>query len=327
MKEWALSPPHEKPLQPSYSLAEPTAALPHLNVDDLQLYHHYLTSASLALGDDVLWGQKVPFLAFEHHYILHLALSISALHRCRKNPADEAKLVPLAEAHHDAALRQVTEQLPQINKANCSALYVATVLIFDYNLARSHSKTHLGPNAERAPFTWLSLFRGVRFTIETMGLAAIFSGCLGAVSSTHQAHVAPSQLEAGHIAWEEPLAKLAELILPVQKPDLRGLYQALVDCYRDVYGTAQEPNHYPNGNIRAVLRWLWVVDDAYIHQARQKEPHALVLLAHFAVLLQSIQCFWFTKGWAQRVVADVTQNLDHDYAEWTIWPREQISCG
>ncbi|CAI6092345.1 unnamed protein product [Clonostachys chloroleuca] len=325
MKAWTLSLSTVPAAQADTSPTEPCPALPQLNVEDLQLYHHYMTRASLAQGDDVLWHDKVPLLSFEHHYVLHLMLALSALHQAWQRPVDANKLMGCAEAHHAKGLREVTELLPRIDKTNCSALYVATVLIFSYTLARSPtSKAHPRVDTERAEITWLTLFRGIRFTIESMGMPAIFSGYLGPFPRENTTPVPPARVAQGYIPWEEPLADLARLLPVMPDAGLEILYEGLVDCFQEVYGTRLQPESITNGKTHIVLRWLWIIEDDFIHQVGQGHPGALILLAHFAVLLQTVDCFWYTTGWASRVLDDVVQNLPDNYTRWISWPREHL---
>lgn len=297
-----------------------------LNVDDLQLYHHYLTSTSLSLGADSLWKEGVPALAFEHHYVLRLVLAISAVHKAWKGHSDATKLYQLAEKHHNKALLEVTKLLPQINKANCSALYIATVLIFNYNLVKPPGKLDLRVSAERPELTWLTLFRGVRFTIETMGLEAIFSGHLENFMPKDWTWSPLSESDGGYIPWEKQLANLTSIFSQPSKStsDLCVFHEGLIDCYHNVYGTAEQQCEHSSGKVAATVRWLWLIDDDFLLHLEQREPRVLILLAYFAVLLKKLECIWFFQGWSRYVMDDVMQNLDATFSEWIVWPQAQI---
>lgn len=57
----------------------------------------------------------------------------------------------------------------------------------------------------------------------------------------------------------------------------------------------------------------------------QRQPVALILLAYFAVLLQSLEpAFWFLEGWGRHVLAEVGSLLGERYARWLRWPGERV---
>ncbi|KAF4466819.1 Sterol uptake control 2 [Fusarium albosuccineum] len=313
-------------VDPSHSPSQVANYSPSLlNVDDLYLFHHYITTASLTLGDDVLWRDKVPRLAFENHFILHLMLALSALHLARHRVMESSRYEQLAEGHHSIALREVTDLLPKISRKNCSALYIATVLVCNYTFAKRPSKGHLLVVADRTEVAWWNIFRGVRFVIETVGLPAIFSGPLGPFPPENNTKVPEG--EGAYIPWEEPLANLNTLILSSQKPGIENLAticEALASCFHEVYGTAEKPEDETHGKMHVVMRWLWFLEDDFIKQVKEMIPETLVLLAYFAVLLETLECFWFMRGWAHHVMDGILEHLDPDYIAWISWPRSLI---
>ncbi|KAM0257282.1 hypothetical protein ACHAPA_011809 [Fusarium lateritium] len=300
-----------------------------LNIDDLQLFYHFITTVSLTFGDDVLWRDKVSRLGFEHHFILHLMLALSALHLGRVRSTEAAKYEQLAEMHHSIGLRKVTDLLPQINATNCSALYIAVVLICNFSFAKPQKKGNILVTSEGTEVSLWHLFRGVRFVIETMGIPTIFSGILGPLGVKDSAKIPASDHKDGFIPWEEPLASLASLISDTETSRLGNLavvHEALVSCFRDVYGTSEQPEHCTHGKTHAVMRWLWFLEGDFIEQVKSVLPGALVLISYFAVLIQTLDCFWFMEGWAHHIMDGVLEHLDSEYIVWTIWPRNQLEA-
>ncbi|KAM0491538.1 hypothetical protein ACHAP8_010583 [Fusarium lateritium] len=301
-----------------------------LNVDDLRLYHHYITVASFTFGDDVMWHDKIPRLAFDNPYILHLMLALSALHLARLEAVEAAKYEQLAEKHHSIALVHVTNLLPKIKQDNCSALYIATVLVCNYAFAKPPKEGHLLVPLDSNETAWWNLFRGVRFVIDTMGLEAIFSGPLGPFPPEDTSNVPPSVGRTGYIAWEKPLADLSSMIhnsQPSDFPDLVQICEALVSCFGDVFGTAEQPQDVTHGKTHVIMRWLWFLDDDFTKQVEKLNPQVLVLLSYFSVLVQTLECFWYMQGWGYRILENIAKQIDPYYAAWLIWPRRQLELG
>ncbi|EXL90005.1 hypothetical protein NOF04DRAFT_5398 [Fusarium oxysporum II5] len=335
--KWASSPDTSTqalapvPIDPKLSSPEtPSQQSLPLNVDDLRLYHHYITVTSLTFGDDVMWRDKIPRLAFDNPYILHLMLALSALHLARLRTMEATKYEQLAEQHHSIALSHVTNLLPQIKRENCSALYIATVLVCNYAFAKPPKNGHLLVQRDATETAWWNLFRGVRFVIETMGLAAIFSGPIGPFPPETTSNVPPPVGRAGYIAWEKPLADLSMMIHYSQSsglPNLVEICEALICCFSGVFGTAEQPQDVTHGKMHVVMRWLWFLEDDFTKQVEKLNPQVLVLLAYFSVLVQTLECFWYMRGWGYRILESIAEQLDPGYAAWIIWPRDQLELG
>ncbi|KAI1029528.1 hypothetical protein LB504_010649 [Fusarium proliferatum] len=310
-------------------IADPS---PPLNTKDLELLHHYITNTSLTLGDDiVLWRDKVPRLAFEYPYVLRLLLAMSALHQTRLHAHDSLVSQQLATAHHNMALREVTGLLPAISGKDCSALYIATVLICNYHFAKPPVIDNESDMVEEIGIAWWYVFRGVRYVVESMGMEAIFSGHIGPFPPETPGGGPTDPLKAtvdnGYIPWERPLANLAVLFSGSNTLGSESLVvasEALIDCYREVYGTADKPEYRTHGKTHVVMRWPWVLEDDFVGKVQNLIPEALILLAYFAVLVQTLQRFWYMKGWAQHMIMGIEKKLDPAYLQWIQWPRNQI---
>lgn len=296
----------------------------------MHLFFHYMNRTCLTFGDDALWRDRVPILAFENPYVLHLLLAISALHitRLPRIPSDEvAKYEQLAEDHFAVALPQVTALLPEITSENCSALYIATVLVCNYSFAKPPADGHLLVVADNNEVSWWTLFRGVRFVVEKFTLEAIFSNHLGPLARENKTKIPPPPGQSGYIPWEAYLERL--ITLTSAHPHSVGglmetLCQGLVDCFREVFGTSAEPRAITHGKTHVVIRWLWILDDEFADEIKRRNPVAMLLLAYFTVILQTLDCYWFMKGWAVHVLSGIENRLDSAFSEWISWPKQQL---
>jgi len=205
------------------------------------------------------------------------------------------------------------------------------VLICNYAFAKPPKKGHLLVPLDGTETAWWNLFRGVRFVIETMGLEAIFSGPIGPFPPENTSNVPPPIGRTGYIAWEKPLSELSAMIHNSQSsefPNLGEICEALVCCFSDVFGTAEQPQEVTHGKTPAVMRWLWFLEDDFTKQVERLNPQVLVLLAYFSVLVQTLECFWYMQGWGYRMLESIAEKLDPDYAAWIIWPSSlfELSC-
>ena len=103
--------------------------------------------------------------------------------------------------------------------------------------------------------------------------------------------------------------------------DERAVLQTLPITSRG-YGRAWSRD---DGRFQAVTAWPYCMDDRFVRCLEQRQPVALILLAYFAVLLQSLEpAFWFLEGWRRHVLAEVGSLLGERYARWLRWPGERV---
>ncbi|KAK7409236.1 hypothetical protein QQX98_008612 [Neonectria punicea] len=98
----------------------------------------------------------------------------------------------------------------------------------------------------------------------------------------------------------------------------------LIDSYKTTFGTEAEPIAYNGGKIQDVMGWLYRMDTEFIAQLETGKPIPLILLAYFAVLLKSLESFWFMEGWAKHLLREVNELLGPQHKRWLAWPTSQI---
>ncbi|XXH01278.1 hypothetical protein Hte_007632 [Hypoxylon texense] len=127
-------------------------------------------------GDGVLWQEKIPGLAFVYPRALHLLLAAPVFYRMRLEPSRFEHLKKIAHGYFATSARQSTSLLPDLNKDNCSAVYVATVLTCCFSFAQTPGPSHLLVIEDGYEAPRLGLLGGVQFAIESSGFGNIFPG-------------------------------------------------------------------------------------------------------------------------------------------------------
>ncbi|OTA97503.1 hypothetical protein M434DRAFT_384544 [Hypoxylon sp. CO27-5] len=306
----------------------PKRGRPHsraLNVDDLELIHHFTRDDALSLGNGEIWRDEVIRLGFEHNYILHLVLALSALHLATLRPSQSTKYEELADSHSALGLRLVTDLLPDLNRDNCHALYFATSLVCFVTLGKRSTRGHLLIMADGWEVAWWNMFRGVRYVIETVGIENVLDAVKPLPVNVEEQHNEPPASRA--VNWEEPVSKIADLISQSSHPDMEPYQKALTDlsrCFCETYGTTESPTGSLNGRFEVVIGWLYRMEDDFAARLKERQPISLIILAHFAVLFHSLEYVWCLKGWASHILASIRDTLDSDYVFWLDWPAEAV---
>ncbi|KAL0938482.1 C6 finger domain-containing protein [Colletotrichum truncatum] len=303
---------------------------PLLNPDDLELLHHYMCHTAITLGDSRVWREHVPRLGFQHNYVLHMVLAISAQHLARLRPSQASRYESLAEQHSTSALPAVTNIIPCLSKDNCQALYHTTVLVCLSTFAKKPTPGHLLVVAENDEVPWWALLRGVRFVVQTMGIHTIIAGWeddgVTFEDTWTQCPPLPTPVHK-MVYWEKHFEELADLVATSPEND-REMYTKLLasleSCFKRTFGTAEEPIPHIQGKLEIVMSWLYNMEDEFVERLKQRHVLPIILLAHFNVLVQTLEHFWFMQGWSEHLMTGLFQALDSQYAHWLQWPAEQI---
>jgi hypothetical protein len=78
-------------------------------------------------------------------------------------------------------------------------------------------------------------------------------------------------------------------------------------------------------SINAILTWPVILCQGFTDLLRQREPHALVILAHYAALVHCRRDLWMCGDGGQFLVNLISQNLGDEWADWLIWPNQVVS--
>lgn len=289
-----------------------------------------MTSDDLTHSNSRLWREKVPRLAFTHHYVLHLLLAVSALH-LSKEKQDSTKLSryeQLADTHYAIGLRQVMAIMPTSNKDYAGALYISTTLVCAYAFAKKPSPEHLLIVSEGEEVAWFELLRGVRIVVTTMGWDAIYAGVLGPLPAADDETSLPKRGPTTRpVQWEPALSSLADLIRSSGDAETSvylELVQRVSSCFETTFGTTARPRLDCNGKMEVIIGCIYRTDDDFVLCLKHKRPFALLVLAHFVVLLKSLEWMWYIKGWASHILHSIALILGPQFRQHLRWPREEI---
>ncbi|OTA89977.1 hypothetical protein M434DRAFT_398301 [Hypoxylon sp. CO27-5] len=246
----------------------------------------------------------------------------------RLEPNRSEHFKKLADTHHSIGLRQTTDLFPKLSKDNCSALYIAAVLACCCSFAQEPGPGNLLVVADGYEVPWLDLLRGVRLIIENIGLEHVFSGVLAPFPPSQPGDPPPKDaLEVEFVPWEEHLSKLSTLV-PAAPESTHEIYNSTLGslswCFQETFGTSATPKSEIIGKFEVIIAWMYRLEDRFLDFLREKQPIALIILAHFAILFSTLEYSWFLEGWAVHISRGIADVLDPSYQRWLQWPSEQI---
>ena len=80
----------------------------------------------------------------------------------------------------------------------------------------------------------------------------------------------------------------------------------------------------PHVESGMVFLWAYPLSKQFHEDVEAYHPAALVLLAHYCVLLHTIDHFWYINGVGRQLLEDIESKMHPGFQEWLIWPRKWV---
>ncbi|KAL3460956.1 hypothetical protein BJX64DRAFT_174537, partial [Aspergillus heterothallicus] len=328
-----------------------------ISLADLHLFHHFTTTTCTTLADPSspstrhLWQSVIPSWGITFPSILHLILTLSALHLASLHPSAPTKYTAQADQHFTFGVRSVTAvlALDTLDSANCQLIYISAVLICFAYFARGPRAGEFLVFSAAGKSEWLVLLHGVR-TILEQKQAEIFTGALEPDTSKepkrHTQQPGPDhddddddddddeeeewvrRLDDELARHLDHLHSIRTLITSqIATPD-RDNYLETLDvlgtCFRDAYAI-RKAGDFEIDLMPYVMGWTFRLPAVIIERLEAHEPVALVILAHWAILLTYMRGVWFMRGWDAHIVSGVRGCLAEGFEPWVEWPKGVVS--
>ena len=119
------------------------------------------------------------------------------------------------------------------------------------------------------------------------------------------------------------LARVYQLLEPSShypEEDLAVLEvcKAALDELRRLFACPHEPMR--TRVMIAIHVWPGTVSQRFIEIMQERRPEALVILAHYCVLLKKVDSCWWLAGVGNRMLAAIYQALEQAWRPWIEWP-------
>lgn len=73
-----------------------------------------------------------------------------------------------------------------------------------------------------------------------------------------------------------------------------------------------------------VFLWAYRLSVQFHKDLEAHHPAALVLLAHYCVLLQTVDHRWYLNDMARQLLEDIERHIHPGYRDWLAWPRRWV---
>nr|POE77946.1 hypothetical protein CFP56_09587 [Quercus suber] len=298
-------------------------------IDDMQLFHKCLREEPLFDNQDATTAQREQDdfmqLAFAHPYLLHTKLSLAALDLFHHDPST-LKHYKQATAHHLAALRHARPNIAQTSKEHGEAIYIFSALTSLFAFVEPPLRLLSPEHADTVdPISDLlkafRLGKGIRtiMALSEVHLSAVGKPDLDGTLWPDDRSLIADTVENDYPQLEQ-LRQLASRHYP--SPQAAIIHQAQRDLFESISLLDKTSPRHPSG--RLIQTWPMDVDDSILEMLGAGDPVALVMLAHYAVMIHQRRNIWFFQRWPALLLGIIESRLGNEWSEYLHWPRQRI---
>lgn len=271
----------------------------------------------------MLWQTTVPDIACQCPFLLHGILACAGLHLAHLYPAQEQEYTIAARKHQDIALPLFRKTVDNIDPDNCHAFFAFSHLLVIYTwAAEKHDDLLLlvSTDEEDTIPPWLYFLRnGCSLLCKVWD--SIENGPVKALAS----------------AWEipsaEPKAKttlvthLLSAVPDRTSPDswsseVCKIYLDAALELEKAFASTPASEYYTTWD--ALRIWPMYASVQFFALLKTWHPGALILLAHYCILLQRVESNWYFEGRASRLLLTILNHLDAKWHQYIKWPLQEI---
>ncbi|KAH6687923.1 hypothetical protein F5X68DRAFT_7380 [Plectosphaerella plurivora] len=284
---------------------------------DLGLMNHYTshTSSTIPGADQITWKTQVSREAVSHPFLMHQILAVAALHLASLDDDDTPlKRASLSQAyrHQHHAIRGIGAAVDTISLNNCHAVFAASFLIFIGTFASVATAQTGTP-------------RHLDAVLDIFGLARGFGGIVDSHHDAIKRGTMRALLECNDDPPRSPLVnevlgRLLAVSACLAPDSLSSETRSVVEvAISAMQRAASSTGSSVELNIAVV--WPMYLDADFLDLARVRHPAALIVMAHYAVVLHSLGSkFWFFENLGSALIKEIIESLGPSWEETIHWP-------
>ncbi|KAI5776327.1 hypothetical protein EDC01DRAFT_636819 [Geopyxis carbonaria] len=304
-------------------LAAPAPQLPgSVNMRHMELLNHFLLETCHSLQNGFHNPASLKFImasALGAPYLMNEILAIAALHLARLHPAQK----PLYRG--EAAVLQ-TQAINCFNAAvqadagpaQCVPMFLFSSLLGIHVLADAVG----GPDNSNDSFldkfiVYLNVHRGVR-TITNRSWEYLRQSDLEPLI---RPAVETMDLAQAHVPDAAAVPECTELWRLLEAAgEIKETCHDAVQNLQQVF----DSEHHKKSAQGVVFAWPVLVSEGFTDLLLKRRPEALIILAHYAVLLHARRDVWVVGEAGRMLIESITAHLGTYWKHWLAWPNSVL---
>ncbi|KAL2807999.1 hypothetical protein BJX63DRAFT_54027 [Aspergillus granulosus] len=302
------------------TLMEPAVARSpsrELNIEDLELMMQWCTttyrSVSRNTAVESVWQAVVPREAMRHPFLMHGILGLSALHlAATSDEATKEQYVKISKTHQNQAVIGLARLSGKPKPYHSDAAFTLSniMMIFSFALPEIVGQTPGKSALDELYEVFISTRESEDVIVNIID--RVEHGELKPLLQCDKAQ--PKMPDTSRLA----IMSLNQLNMNLALQDPRH--------DKDLYGTtikhlgsALDKVSRDGETMIVAFQWIFQVPSKFMELYRQREPFALVILAHYAVIIHFLRRHWWMGEWGIRLIRDIGQHLDANWRKSITW--------
>jgi hypothetical protein len=294
----------------------------HLHDLELMMYWCTTTYRSMARDDaaEALWQTVIPRLSLRCPSLRHGLLALSALQLAgsSSSPVRKWRYLVSAREHQSHALAGISlDGVQDFTTAQCNANFALCAVLLVFSFAYCLIDDEVGDHEEELDIfdEFLEVFELTRWLVSAMMMTIdrVAAGELYPLVNPRQTRpTMPNMSQLVVLSLRRQNESAAE----VDPTHEKEVYDLAIDHLRsslEQLMNGGEPKDF-------AFCWPFRVPVRYQDLVRERKPFALVLLAHYAVILHHLRDSWWMGDWGIRILRRVDTCLDPQFRHLISWP-------
>ncbi|KAK1149353.1 hypothetical protein N8T08_006576 [Aspergillus melleus] len=259
-------------------------------------------------------------MALSHPYLLHGLFAVSALHlslpMTSQNP-DREELIKAAEYHQSEAIRIFTPIIGNLTPSQYEATFTLSNLLV--TLALTFPLVH-NSVAGRIPDVLDELIRVFAFVRKMTQFYAyiiesVKDGEIAQLTSFEETRASlPDTIQSRVSALHE--LNITHILDPNAHLAFRDTIDRLASTLARMY-SGQEI-------FSAGFLWMAQTPAQYFDRLQDRHPLSLVILAHYSIVLDHMNQYWWIQSWGRQVLEAIRSVLEPGWRVHISWPLEVV---
>ncbi|KAE8442508.1 hypothetical protein EG329_003289 [Mollisiaceae sp. DMI_Dod_QoI] len=310
----------------------PIRGIGQFDMEDMALWHQFIYTTAATLSSP--WGNELPSLALNCDYLLHGILALGALHLAYLNPVKQEHYNYLASHHYDLAIRPFQRAMENVTPANANQLFAFSILILVSNYASNRSPECVFPfavgEAHEGISNWIACLRGCNAIFER-AMSQIEKGPLGFLITTGtrlqkalSARIQPEPEDDASLSQiKDVVLNLPAVKASTTVEEMEAYLDAIVRL-RALLAASTQPL---DSVIRRAVSSIWpsTVSDTFIRLLGEKRAPAMIIMAHYCLLLKGLEDIWYMEHRGLNLFQIVQRSLGDEWAIYVEHPRRELT--
>jgi hypothetical protein len=289
--------------------------------DQMEFLHHFCTVTYLTLtpehAQQKMWQTTAVKVGLGFPFLMHQILAIAALHLGHCNPERRDYYSTKAVERQSQAMEEFALLQNQVDASNCRAIFLFSSLLAIHVLADPTRSSDLsfGDYLDNL-LGCISLVQGVRHLVMDGWEQQLHDSEIGAlfnIQHPEQPYDIPDECR-----------KLYNLIENANVGDAtRNTYSDTLDRLQFTFALSGAPSQR-HSTIRWLLAWPMQLTREYLELLQERRPEALIIMAHYGVLLQCYRECWVVGDTGVFLIRAISTHTGRHWQPWLAWPNMMI---